>query len=273
MNWLVGKALGQLHFLNRYMNMERFNKIVYDICLIFFILSVVLSSIIAGLNCGGLLSAQLLIWSSLIYWSVYIFLRRREIFKIEDVLPTEIMFFHIGLIFVMWSLILIFLFPVSVRLNCREWFSIQYYVIWSSLIYWFIRIFLRRGKLENWWKDQVLSKEKSRISSGVGIILLDTLHILIFLFSLLLTSSNLLFLSEDNKSWSHTVYVGVVGKISDLSLQTGFGLFFSMLNSFIWLIFTALWVAIWMKAFEAVFQFFKNEQKHTKSWGQRRKYR
>ena len=187
-------------------------------------------------------------------------MRLRRYFKTIRVWPTEAIFFHLGLLLVVLSSIL-------ARLGYFEWLCILLYVLLSLLAYWFIAIFLRRpGILAVWWENQVLSSEVQRFSAGVVIILLKTIHLLIFFVSLLLVSANVLFIVERGETittWVDAVYwtlmFGIVGGIGEVVPKTVIGRFLSVFDSLIGLILAAFWVAIWMKAFESVFQFFRGD--------------
>jgi hypothetical protein len=173
------------------------------------------------------------------------------------VIPTEIIFFHTFL------LVLPTIAGLIIGINWDGWIYHLSFMAASLIAYWTIAITLRRtGKLDRWWQDQVLSKPKNRFSSGVIIILLSTLHVLIVFFAVFLIFADLLYKVESGKgvhNWEEALYMslssaGLKG-YDPFVPQTNTGRMLCAINSFLGLVFTALWVAIFMKAFDAIFIF------------------
>jgi len=181
------------------------------------------------------------------------------ILKRFQVWPTEVLFFHL-------SPFLVFVSACCARLTILEWFYITLYIFFSVLSYWIISIHLKRkGRLEAWWREHVLSERRKRVSVGIVIIFLDTFHMLVFLSGLLLVSSNILFIVERSKgvaTWGDALYLTLISAgisgFSDLIPRTIAGRFLCVLDSFLGMILIAFWVAIFMKAFEVVFRFFRS---------------
>jgi hypothetical protein len=184
----------------------------------------------------------------------------RSLLRHFQVLPTETIFFHASLLAAILS-------GLCAALGCAEWIWITIYAFSSLLIYWSIMVFFRKsGRLEAWWRDHVLSRERKRVSVGVVVILLDMIHVLNFFLSLLLTSSNILFIVERGKgvsNWRDAVYLtlmsaGISG-FGNLTPRTITGHFLCILDSFIGMILIAFWVIVFEKAAEIVFRFFKSD--------------
>jgi hypothetical protein len=175
----------------------------------------------------------------------------------QRVWPTEIIFFHTFLI------VIPSITGWIVGITRDGWIWHISFITISLSAYWWIAIKWRRtGKLDSWWQDQVLSEPKNRFSSGVIIILFSTLHILIVFFAVFLAFANLLYKFELGKgvnNWEEALYMslssaGLKG-YDPFVPQTTIGRMLSAINSFLGLVFTALWVAIFMKAFDAIFIF------------------
>jgi hypothetical protein len=68
------------------------------------------------------------------------------------------------------------------------------YTVMTTVTYWFIKSRFRdSGTLNKLWETQVMNKEKSRVSAGVVISMIDHLHIMFFFGGIFLFMVNLLF--------------------------------------------------------------------------------
>ncbi len=179
--------------------------------------------------------------------------------RLPKVWPTEIIIVHLSLIMVMLS-------SYFAGVSTLAWRAELLYVAFALAAYWYIYIFVRKsGFLVKQWREQVQAKDKTRVSVGVLVILLDTFHILIFLFSLLLISSNILLFTDRAivGNWTEAICLTLKSTGIDITCnsepKTITFRVISLFNYFVGIIFLSFWVSIFMKAFDAVLQFFKND--------------
>jgi hypothetical protein len=169
-------------------------------------------------------------------------------------------------ILVLLSLVLAGYSSVIVGVSFEWLVSIGVYVGISTFLYLYILRRLRRsGKLESMWHAQVIMKEKQRVSAGAMIMLLRTFHILIFLVSLLIISTNFLYVFEGTHAlrWTQALCLTIkstgIGVSCSAELPTDLiSRLLSVGDILIGLILLSFWVTIFMKTFDAVFLFFKN---------------
>lgn len=174
----------------------------------------------------------------------------------EFVLPSEIILFHLLVVLgVLGTAGAAHVGPAGFRDNLV-------FVLISLALYWSIRLLLRKPNyLRKWWEDQVRTAPKKRFSAGVAIILLDSLHLLLSFFALFFIVANLLYGLEfsDPQKWrlALSTSLGSVGfqSAAQYSPVTDLGRLLLAGNSLLGLVFTALWVAVFTKAFDAVFRY------------------
>ena len=171
----------------------------------------------------------------------------------QRVIPTELLSFH-------GSLMLLLASAGVCRITRDGWICNIVFVCLSLVWYWVSLAYLRRsGRLLAWWNTQVLDRTKARFSAGVIIQFFDTLHLLIFFLVILLMIANTVYALEtaDGVSWSAACSASFaaasIGGSSFEANRTATTLCLAI-AALIGLVVTALWVTIFMRAFDAVFK-------------------
>jgi hypothetical protein len=171
------------------------------------------------------------------------------------VVPTEALAFHCALIGLLVSGLICFI-------DSAGWYGNLIFVVVAIACYWVVLIYLRRpGRLKAWWRGQVLDRSKARFSVGVIVQFLDTLHLLLFFVTLLAIIANFIFSAQSDRSvsWvealSATLSAASLGGFPSITPSSFSTALLLALASVIGLVATALWIAIFMRAFDAVFRF------------------
>jgi hypothetical protein len=180
----------------------------------------------------------------------------------KNIFPTEALWIKAFILLLIISALLVKLSPFERSL-------ILLYVIFSLLLYK-VGVFIKKSNfLKSIFKNHVLQADKNRLAVAVGVIFLDVLHMLNFLFTLLMISSIWIFNFEQGISvkswWPEAVRLSAITAgitwLGNLVPKTKGGYILSFCNFFIGLIFIALWIAIWSKAFVIVFRYLKDKVK------------
>jgi hypothetical protein len=175
------------------------------------------------------------------------------------VIPTEIIGFHGGFVGLL-------VLTAIVRPPLSAWRVTLWYVGVSIILYWSVLVFLRwPQRLTRWWFAQVTNRSKARFSTGVLIVFVSTLNLFLLFGALVIASAHVLFFIEQASShtWDYAFCIslsamGIKGYDQFLP-TTDVGPVVCALVSLLGLVFTALWVTVFMKAFDAIFQFRRNE--------------
>lgn len=174
------------------------------------------------------------------------------------VLPTEMIGFHAVILMV----------PLSAYLcdvGRTGWICNIVFVFLAIASYWLVLLRFRRPRiLLSLWQTQVLDRTKSRFSVGVIVQLADALHMLMFFASMLLIITNLIYRVERPIwTWSSSLSATLAAaSVRGLTAQPAFHALTPILFSVAWLVgvvVTALWVAIFMRSFNAVFHMGETE--------------
>jgi hypothetical protein len=174
------------------------------------------------------------------------------------VIPTEILFVHASVVG----------YPVvtglAVGLGKEEWEYVLGFCGCALLLYWTLRLLVRKpgraSQLERWWLKQVEYGPKTRFSSAVLIILASSAHLFFALAALFVGNANLLYRYERGDelvSWLQAMYASLalasLGFLTEFEPRSSVGNLVSILNAFSGIVFAALWAAIFVTAFEAIF--------------------
>lgn len=177
------------------------------------------------------------------------------------VIPTETIGFHAALLSLLLS-------GYLCHIDWMGWIAIAAFLAIALACYWVVLLSLRRPRrLVRWWHTQVADRSRARFSAGIVIQFLDTLHVLLFFIAVLLVIANLVFALEGRggvtwlQAFSSTFEAASIKGLSTLTPKSGFTQLLLGSASLLGLVITALWVTIFMRAFDAVFQFRADESK------------
>lgn len=176
--------------------------------------------------------------------------------------------------FLVYLSFLLLIIPVffQPKLTPQEKVLIFVYVILSIFSYEAINLLKRSKRLISLMEEQVINKRKNRLTVAVLVISLDVFHMAAVLLNLLLLSSvAILWISKSINSWWPEAihFTFVTGTISRFNAHFPFNItkaeyFISLANFILGSILVSLILAVWLKAFEEVFVFFKRNNKDTR---------
>lgn len=129
--------------------------------------------------------------------------RRKVIRKNQNtsIFPSELLFIHIFIFLPYLSSI--FISKSSIMVNFI-------YSTSSMIIYWIIRIKLRKSRLiEKWWKSQVLDSRRHRVSVGVILSTLSHFQIILAFMGVFFLLINTLHYFQPDKTWVECLYMGL----------------------------------------------------------------
>lgn len=174
----------------------------------------------------------------------------------KRVLPTEAIIFHVFILFVAMSIIFIR------RSSPIPMLCTFGYTIFSVIVYWLVTIKFKRTKvLEKWWTEHVIDPRVNRISVAIIIYTLDLSHVFLLFGGLYILIGNVLFYLNNHTStlqWLQAITYAV----QCAGIQTNreylapgiMGVMLTIFSSLTGLVFVAVWVAVFMSAFEIVFK-------------------
>jgi hypothetical protein len=171
------------------------------------------------------------------------------------IIPTETIGFHL-------SVVTLFACAYACHVDRIGWYVTTGFAILALVCYWVVLVVFRRtGRLVRWWRAQVTGRSRARFSVGIVVSFLNTLHILLFFAGMLLVIAHLVFAFERTAgmSWSNafssTFEAASIKGFSAFIPTTLITRVLLAVASLLGLVLTALWVTIFMRAFDAVFKF------------------